>query len=175
MRQPVEPHGVLTEIIAQLPKIQGLENNYKWGDALHLNKLIKLYNNEQRNFYPLIYNVSNNYEVQKTTQYINYRPLSLVIATRNANVDWHNGNRWATSYNNVLFPIAYYLFQSFKKSQVFQWDGSYRIFEFPNFGEDDENFATDIVDALRIDVNITLTNRCPQPILFSDYISEVTT
>jgi hypothetical protein len=171
----IEPHTILTEIVQQLPSIQGLKVNYKWGDSLHLNKLIKLYNNKQETPYPLIYNVSNNYGVDKRTTYINYNPLSLVIATQNTNVDWHNGNRWATSYNNILFPIAYYLLQSFKKSQVFQWDGNYNIYEFPNYSQEGENATTDILDALRIDVRMTLTDRCVNPIMFKEYNSELTT
>lgn len=174
----IEPHSKLTEVFEQLPLIQGLAANYKWGDSLHLNKLIKLYNNQQSNPYPIIYNVSNNYGLDKRSGYLNYNPLSLVIATRNTNVDWHNGNRWATSYNNILFPLAFYILQSFKKSQVFHWDGDYRIYEFPNYSstdEKEENGTTDIWDAIRIDVRMSLVDRCVQPILFDEYKSELTT
>lgn len=171
----IEPHSKLTEVFAQLPLIQGLAANYKWGDLVHLNKLIKLYGNNRQNPYPIIYNVSNNYGVEKISGDINYNPLSLVIATQNVNVDWHNGNRWATSYNNILFPLADSIIQAFKKSQVFNWDGEYKINEFPNFSQTDENATTDIWDALRIDVRITIIDRCPQPILFKEYKSELTT
>jgi hypothetical protein len=175
----IEPHRILNEVFAQLPTIQGLQANYKWGDSLHLNKILKLYGNEQRNPYPLIYNISNNYEVEKRTQHITYRPLSLVLATRNEHTDWTNGNRWATSYDNILFPLADYILQVFKKSQVFNWDSAYKVFEYPNYSNTDEkkeNATTDIWDALRIDVaSISIFDRCPQPILFKEYQSELTT
>lgn len=170
----IEPHAILTEAFKELPNVANNKGvTYKWGDELHLNKLIKLYQNDRKNPYPLIYNVSNKYSIEGRREYINYNPLSLVIATRNANTDWHNGNRWATSYKEVLFPVVDLIVQLFKKGQIFQWDGEFTLYEFPNYGNGKENETTDIWDALRLDTRIIINDKCLQPILFD--VSELTT
>lgn len=164
----IEPHSILTQAFKSMPPVADNKVvSYKWGDELHLNKLIKLYQNNRDNIYPLIYNVSNHYNLDTLRKRIDYTPLSLVIATRNANVDWHNGNRWATSYKDVLFPVVNNIMQLLKKSGVFIWDGEFTLYEFPNYSNKDENATTDIWDAVRLDISrITITDRCIQPILY---------
>lgn len=172
----IEPHSILTDAFTSMPAVANNKKaTYKWGDAMHLNKLIKLYQNNKENIYPLIYNVSNHYKITGRQQYIEYSPLSIVIATRNGNVDWHNGNRWATSYKDVLFPVVNNVIQLFKKAGIFLWDGEFTLYEFPNYSNNDENATTDIWDAVRLDIpNITITGTCLQPILY-DGASEITT
>lgn len=159
----IQPHTVLTDVFSRMPLVNGYKANYKWGDEWHLNKLIKLYQNESKNPYPMIYNVSNTYTAQKKG-YILYNPISLVIMTRNENVDWHNGNRWETSYKNYLLPTLTNILEAFRKSTVFHFDeNNATVREFPNYGNGDTSELTDIVDAVRLDARVVITNNCYIP------------
>jgi hypothetical protein len=156
-------HQRLIDAFATLPAIvQGTEEfkpNYQWGDHHHLNLLIKKFNNDNKTPYPLIYNVSNYSDQSSNKNNANCR-LSLVLATRNTRTDYDNSERWASSYKNILFPLAMNIEQCFRRSQIFVWDGDFRLFEFPNYGEDGENVTTDIWDALRFDTDITINDFC---------------
>lgn len=163
----IDVHQRMIEVTNSLPAIgitdsnpAGFKPHYDWGDLDHLNKLIKLYNNNQETPYPLIYNVSNfTNQNSKRNRIENYR-LSLVLATRNTELEGTNSQRWASSYKNILFPLAGYLEQMFKKSQIFVWGGEFRLYEFPNYGSDGENETTDIWDALRFDTEISVNDFC---------------
>lgn len=162
----INVHARLTEAFATLPEIMEMKPNYKWGDEMHLNQLMKLYNNDQKNPYPLIYNVSNKSSQDESRATATYNPLQLVIAYRNTHTDHLNPTRWATSYNTMLFPVAMNIVTLFKKSQIFQWNEQYELFEFPNYGDGNENETTDIWDALRLDTTITINNNCLKTIYY---------
>lgn len=165
----IDIHARLTQAFDVLPLIDGFKPNYKWGDDHHLNKLLKLYiNDNSKNIYPLIYNVSNRSSQSEMSNEATVE-LSLIIATRNKNTDWHNGNRWATSYKNVLFPMVKNMAQLFYKSGFTYWDGRYELYEFPNYGNTEENKTLDIWDALRMDLRLNITNNCLyKEIIFND-------
>lgn len=152
-------HKRLIEAFDTLPLIDGLKPHYDFGNEKHLNQLLKLYANDPtKNIYPLIYNVNNSYDLNSKGKVGEFQ-LSLVIATRNTNTGFTNSQRWATSYDNVLFPLAEYIETLFKKGSIFIWSGDYTLYEFPNFGNAaDENFGTDIVDALRFDTTMKIYN-----------------
>lgn len=153
-------HAKLSQAFNVLPLIDGFKPNYKWGNDDHLNKLLKLYiNDESKNIYPLIYNISNK-STQSDRGNEAYSDLSLIIATRNKNMDWNNNNRWATSYENVLFPMVKNMVQLFYKSGFTYWDGNYDLYEFPNYGNTQENKTLDIWDALRMDLRLNITKNC---------------
>lgn len=164
----IDVHAKLTQAFDVLPLIDGLKPNYKWGDENELNKLLKLYSNDSsKNIYPLIYNVSNRSSQSEMGNEASVN-ISLIIATRNKNTDWHNGNRWATSYKNVLFPMIRNMVQLFYKSGFTYWDGTYELYEFPNYGDLGENKTLDIWDALRMDFRLNINNNC----LYKDIIFE---
>lgn len=162
----IDVHKRLTGVFATLPEVMGMKPNYKWGDEMHLNQLIKLYNNDSKNPYPLIYNVSNNTSQDEQKQTATYNTLSLVIAYRNLHTDHTNPTRWATSYKDMLFPVAMNIVTLLKKSAIFQWNEQYELFEFPNYGNAQENETTDIWDALRLDTSITINNNCLNTVYF---------
>lgn len=156
----IEAFDTLPPIVqGEIPNVQEFNAEYHWGDDLHLNLLIKKFNNENRNIYPLIYNVSN-YSTQDAKKGVANCRLSLVLATRNTHTEYDNSQRWASSYENILFPLASNIEQLFRRSQIFVWAGGFRLFEFPNYGEKGENITTDIWDALRFDTDITINNFC---------------
>jgi len=164
----INPHETLLATFSNLPNALGKKVHYRWGDEYELNKLIKLYQNGGESPYPMIYNVSNTYSLSKKG-YIEYNPISLVIMTRNENKDWHNGNRWKTSYQTVLFPVLNNIIEIFKKSNVFSaFDVEQaKVSEFPDYGNGRESELTDIVDALRLDARVVITDNCYIPFPFS--------
>jgi len=155
----INVHKRLITAFDTLPLTEdGFKPNYDFGNEVHLNLLIKLHgNNPQKPMYPLIYNVNNGSDLNSRAKIGEFN-LSLVLATRNTNTDFTNSQRWATSYKNVLFPLAENIETLFKKGSIFIWSGDYTLTEFPNYGNNAESFATDIVDALRFDTTIKIYN-----------------
>lgn len=168
----IDVHQRFLDAFAMLPKVggypangdipanEGYQPNYDWGNELHLNQLIRLYHNDNENPYPLIYNISNVTSQDSKKELASYDNLSLILATRNTCTELVNPQRWATSYKNILFPLANNIVTLFEKNAIFQWTGEFELLEFPNYGENDENMTTDIWDALRIDTSITINNQC---------------
>lgn len=155
----VDVHKQMIKAVASLPLIDGFKPVYEFGDEMHLNLILKRYSQDKRQLYPLIYNITNRTEQESRKNYANTR-LQLVIATRNLHTEYKNTERWATSYNNVLFPLVINLDILFNKSQMFITDGEFELFEFPNYGNNKENETQDIWDALRLDTEIKITNNC---------------
>lgn len=163
----VDIHSRLTQAIMGdanhlgMPLIGGRKVVYEFGDESHLNQILKLYDKNRKELYPLIYNV-NSESNQDSSRSLGEVDLKLVIATRNLHTEYKNTQRWATSYRNVLFPVAKNLVTLFTKGSIFIWNETFNLKEFPNFGEAGENETTDIWDALRFDTTIKINNHCLQ-------------
>lgn len=155
----VDVHKQMIKAVASLPEIGGFKPVYEFGDELHLNMILKRYNKSNKDLYPLIYNITNKTNQESKKNYAETK-LQLVLATRNLHTEYKNTERWATSYENVLFPLAKNLDILFTKSTMFIGDGAFELFEFPNYGNVKENETTDIWDAFRMDLNIKITNNC---------------
>ncbi len=149
----------LVESFDILPEVAGVKPVYRWGNEHHLIKLLQLFEKEAQSPYPLIYQISNMSSQNEQRNEVTV-DLSLVLAVRNKETQLLNENRWAMTYKDVLFPLAKNIETLFKKSQVFRWDGEYKLYEFPNYGSGKENFTVDIWDALRFDTRIIITNNC---------------
>jgi hypothetical protein len=160
----IDVHKKLDEAIKSLPSIQGKKPVYQWGDELHLNQLIKTYNDDKKEPYPFVYDITGRSEQDKDrkTALVN---LQLVIAVPNPHTDYLNPKRWKTSYQDWLFPTAQNLATLFEKGSIFLWDGEFELLEFPNYGNGKENETTSIWDALRLDTTITINNHCFKDIL----------
>jgi len=161
----VDVHSQLTKSIMGydtyegIPLVGGLKPVYEFGDELHLNQIIKIYNQNKKPIYPLIYNITN-FSNQSGRRNLAEVDLKLIIATRNLHTERKNTQRWATSYRNVLFPLAQHLETLFTKSRIFTWDTDFALYEFPNYGDGKENETTDVWDALRLDTTIKINNGC---------------
>jgi len=163
----INVHEQLLTAFNSLPLIEGFSPNYKWGNEEHLNVLMKLYyNNPDANPYPIIYNVTNQYS-HDAKRNNSTATLSLLLATRNVQKDLINNERWATSYRTVLFPLAQSIQTLFSRSEIFNWNSEYDLFEFPNYSQAaNENATIDIWDALRFDTQITINNNCFKPVKY---------
>lgn len=145
----------LETLFVDLPLIDGFTTVYKWGNKLHLLKQLELYSKEARTIYPLIYQTSNS-SVQSKGEC--ETKLSFVLACQNLNVDLTNEQRWAMSYENVLYPLVENIENVFRASGSVTWTNSYTITEFPNYGNGEENFTIDKWDAILLETTIKITN-----------------
>lgn len=145
----------LTTLFADLPLIDGFTTIYKWGNKQHLLKQLELYSKEAKTIYPLIYQTSNSSTQGKGEC---ETKLSLVLACQNLNIDLTNEQRWAMSYENVLYPLVENIENIFRSSGSVTWDNSYSITEFPNYGNGEENFTIDKWDAILLETTIKITN-----------------
>ena len=145
----------LETLFVDLPLIDGFTTVYKWGNKLHLLKQLELYSKEARTIYPLIYQTSNS-SVQGKGEC--ETKLSFVLACQNLNVDLTNEQRWAMSYENVLYPLVENIENVFRLNGSVTWTNSYTITEFPNYGNGEENFTIDKWDAILLETTIKITN-----------------
>lgn len=163
----IDRHQIMIDNVASMPLVSGGQPYYDFGDSDNLNLILKSRSkNPTLKLYPLIYNVSNKSNPNVRALESDSR-MSLVIATRNTHTEYVNSKRWATSYKNVLFPVVGYLEQLFDRSPQTIWDGSYELYEFPNYGDTKETETIDIWDALRMDFDVTFTNDCFRQIKYS--------
>jgi hypothetical protein len=145
----------LNDVFDTLPLIDGYKTIYKWGNKYHLLKQLDLFSKENTTIYPLIYQTSNNSEQGRDEC---ETKLTLVLACQNTNVDLTNEQRWAMSYENVLYPLVENIENVFKKSGQITWDNKYSITEFPNYGSGEDNFTADKWDAILFETKIKISN-----------------
>lgn len=149
-----------------LPESAGFKTVYKWGNEKHLIKQLSLFSKENKSIYPLIYQISNTSE-QDNLRNSCKTDLVFILACRNIEVDLTNEQRWAMSYENVLYPVVMNIEKCFNRAGIYNWSGVYTIEEFPNYGENNENKTIDIWDALLFKTSITIDgNRCINKIKF---------
>lgn len=142
-------------VFEQLPEIDGFKPVFSWGNEKHLIKKIVSFDKESKSIYPLIYQTSNKSE-QDSVKDICNTDLTLIIACRNLEVDLPNENRWAMSYEKILYPMVRNIEKSFNRAGIYIWNGVYSIQEFPNYGNGEENKTVDIWDALLFTTKITI-------------------
>lgn len=158
----------LTDVFSQLPEIDGFKPIYKWGNEEHLIQQLTLFSKENKSIYPLIYQTSigsNQDAIAKTAE---VKP-TFILACRNENVSLVNENRWAMSYENVLYPLVDNIEKCFHRAGIFMWDGKFRVDEYPNYKSiTHKNKTIDIWDALTITFlnNVTINDRCINTIKF---------
>lgn len=158
----------LTEVFDQLPEIDGFKPVFDFGNQFHLDALLKRYSENNTCIYPLVYLDITEYDEQHerfdsemTTN------IKLIVACQNTDTTLLNKNRWAMSYDKILFPMADNIKKSFRGSGIFNWDGNTYIHKHPNYGNGDENKTIDIWDAITIRLNnVIITNNCVSQINF---------
>lgn len=156
-----------SDAFSQLPLIDGFKPVYKWGNELHLIKQLKEFDKNSKSIYPLIYQTSNKSDQDKVTDSCK-TDLVLILACRNLQTDLLNENRWAMSYEKILYPLVQNLEKVFERAGIYNWDGKYSLEEFPNYGNGKENKTTDIWDAVLFttSINIYGKSRCINTIKF---------
>lgn len=148
-----------------LPQSEGFKPVYKWGNEKHLIKQLALFSKESKSIYPLIYQTSN-FSTQDNIRNSCSTDLVFILACRNLEVDLTNEQRWALSYDKILYPLVSNIEKCFNRAGIYRWDGIYTIEEFPNYGENNENKTIDIWDALLFKTTITINDTCVKTIKF---------
>lgn len=148
---------ILDNVFSQLPQMDGYKPIFDWGNYEHLNSLMKLYSSNSKSIYPLIYKTSVG-SSQLVEQYAEI-DLILVLAIQNTETSLINRERWAMSYKNTLYPLVDNIEKCFEQVPVFIWDRKYKIKEYPNYGNDGKNKATDIWDAIEFTTKIKITHQ----------------
>lgn len=158
----------LTAAFEQLPQVAGGQPYFDFGNKEHLISLLKLFSDENRSPYPILYLMSNEDEQNCIGDEADHR-IYLVIATRNIEMNMLNKNRWALSYRNVLFPVVGMVEKVFNRAGIFKWDGKYKLTKYPNYGSGEENFTTDIWDAVVVETDMKFLGlqHCIQTINFN--------
>lgn len=149
----------LNDAFEQLPIKNGFKPIYKWGNEMHLNSQIKLFNESNKSPYPLIYQLSNSSN-QSVIERTANTDLVFILACRNLDTTLLNENRWAMSYKELLYPLLIDIETTFHKAGIFRWNGKYKITEFPNYGNNEKNVSIDIWDALKLETSIEINNNC---------------
>lgn len=138
-----------------LPTSKGFKPIYKWGNEKHLIKQIKEFDKENKTIYPLIYQTSNS-SIQDNIRNSCTTDLVFILACRNLQTDLMNENRWAMSYEKILYPLVRLIETCFNRAGIYTWDGIFTVEEFPNYGDGEQNKTTDIWDALLFKTSITI-------------------
>jgi len=149
-----------------LPNFDGYKPVYKWGNEKHLIKQLKEFDKNSRSIYPLIYQTSNKSN-QDNIRNSCVTDLVFILACRNLETDLLNEQRWAMSYEKILYPLVGNIEKCFNRAGIYMWDGLFSIEEFPNYGNGEQNKTTDIWDALLFTTSITIKgNKCINTIKF---------
>ena len=150
-----------------MPISNGFKPVYKWGNEKHLIKQLKEFDKEKISIYPLIYQTSNQSD-QDNVRNTCITDLTFILACRNLQTELLNEQRWAMSYEKILYPLVQNMEICFNKAGIYNWDGKFTIQEFPNYGNGEENKTTDIWDALLFNTRITIDgNYCINTIKFT--------
>jgi len=159
----------LNDVFSQLPEIDGFKPVFDWGNQYNLMAVLKSYADAKESPYPLIYQDITESEENQFSRGDGEVELNLklIIACSNPATELLNKNRWAMSYRNVLFPVVENIEKCFYKAGIFTWTGEYGLKKHPNYGNGEENFTTDIWDALVLRVsNMKIDTNCIQQINF---------
>lgn len=149
-----------------LPQSAGFRPVYEWGNEMHLIKLLNEFAKDKKSPYPLIYQTSNTSDQDNVRNSCD-TDLVFIIACRNLETDLLNKNRWAMSYRKILYPLVKNIEKCFNRAGIYNWDGKFKVQEFPNYGSGTENKTTDIWDALLFSTTVTINGKdCIKTIKF---------
>lgn len=156
---------ILAKGFDMMPEVRGFKATYNWGTKEHLLRVLELFQKNSQSPYPLIYQVSNSSQQNFYTKETEVR-LELILAVRETDVSMLNEVRWEKNYKQLLYPVLNNIVTLFEKGASFQWDGIGTPYEFPNYGEGNQNYTIDLWDALRFETTITLNDKCLKQIIF---------
>lgn len=149
----------LNLVLSKLKPVNGFQPIFKYGDNKELKAFLRVKAQANKKPYPLIWLVYPFVEEQKKN-YVYIDKITLVLAT-NTNAQMLNDERLVKTYKGILIPLLEDMQKVFMKSNIiFVKDESYKITKFPNYGENDQHEQTDIWDALKVTVDMQISNNC---------------
>ena len=128
--------------------------NFHWGDDKELARYLEI---EADNAYPLIWLLPSQDEYEYFGKEVN-KKCDFIIATREANVNLLNDQRFINSFDTVLNPLCDRLIHGLKVSTISDIEQDWKISKFPNYSKADKNGTIDLWDALKLTINVKFTN-----------------
>jgi len=156
--------NAIAEVVRQMPPILGFQPQFHWGGQNELNRYIAL----KKQPYPLVWGIPQRETHDVNNKYV-FSDIKLFIATRENKLDRLNDVRLTEMFAKVLFPLANYLIEGFKKSNAISLgDSDIEIMKLPNFSEQDKNKTIDYWDALEFTTSVRVSNNCEKPIKYTE-------
>lgn len=154
----------IEQLINLMPTIEGYKTQFYWGkDGTDLNLFIS---ENKGKSYPLVYLVTSP-ETSKGNFSEVSRKCKLVLFVQELKVSKLNTYRMLNSYANFLNPMAAYLIEIFDTSSVSRLSDGYKLQRIPNYSESGKNAQIDKLDAIVLDVDLSINDNCLFPLTLS--------
>lgn len=159
----------IKEVLSGLPVLnvdyKGVSTPFKhvfdFGSEEDLNILLQ----QEKKIYPLIWLETGFDEEHNSSEGTVTVSVSLKIATYGLDMSLLNQVRLKTTFQDVLIPTLENVRKAFERSNVIQLDGQdWTIRKYYNYGTGSKTETTDIWDAIKFDVNLTINGDCARPI-----------
>jgi hypothetical protein len=160
--------GTIKEIVETLPNV--LTNNvnkvnYTFGTTEQIIDYLKQKRNEHTTAYPLVM-LETPIEASYKFNQIEVSSLTIIIATLSKS-SMSNTERLDTTFDKVLFVVKDNLIQALKQSgKTFITSDEIKQTLYFNYGEQ-EHTATDVWDAIKIQIDITIKDKCLRQINYN--------
>jgi len=153
----------LEEIFSELTPVKGIGTDidfpiiFDFGTQKDLLAFLKLRKNNYSP-YPLIW-LETPYIESHGMKEVDVSGMKLVIATRTSKTHTPK-QRKETTFKELLVPVFNQVKDAIRLSNTTSNDQKYTVTKFYNYGENNENIVDDIWDALKIEFDITINDRC---------------
>jgi hypothetical protein len=164
----------LAEMLKYLPESVSVNGNMRltpifgYGDKNELNSFLKIkHTDRKRTPYPLIWLIYPYGENHSKTD-VSIKRLSLILATQ-TNASMGNVERMNKTFNKVLFPLLDNINKLFIRANITDYNGEFELTKYPNYSDnsgDDEYAGIFIWDALKVELDLTITDDCLKNIRF---------
>jgi len=164
LRDTIVVEDRLREIFAYLPAIDGYIPVFGCGDQRELNAF--LVNKKAEAPYPLIWLVYPYSEQHKRTK-VELESITLILAVE-TNQAMLNLQRIEDVYKVFLYPLLDNIKYVFRVASIMNLSDEYDVWKYPNYSGDanlgEENETIAIWDALKVNFNCTINDKCLKPI-----------
>jgi hypothetical protein len=164
----------LAEMFKCLPESVSVNGNMRltpifgYGDKKELNAFLKIKHTDRtRTPYPLIWLLYPYGENHSKTN-VTVNGLSLILATQ-TNASMGNVERMNKTFNKVLFPLLDNINKLFIRANITSYNEEFELTKYPNYSDNesaDEHAGIFIWDALKVDLDLTITDDCLKSIRF---------
>ena len=149
----------LTTLFDNLPDLtvggESFKPIFEFGDLKDLNKFLK----QEVKKYPLIW-LESGFNESFNEEGVSISP-NIVIATYGLNLSYSNREKLDINFKTVLMPLLENVIKTFERSNIIIFNGSdCKITKYYNYGDESRHETTDIWDAIKLEVEITIKDDC---------------
>lgn len=150
---------ILKTLFEGLPLItvggESFDPVFDFGDVRDLNKFLK----QEEKKYPLIW-LESGFNEEFYDEGVKIQP-NIIIATYGLNSSYSNREKLDINFKTVLIPLLESVIKTFERSNVINFDGdTFKITKYYNYGNGERHETTDIWDAIKLEVELTLKEGC---------------